>query len=114
MEKKSTQTPTTTVTRDVKALASEVGNIYETVVIIAKRANQIAVETKKELEEKLQDFKLYNDNLEEISENKEQIEVSRYYERMPKPTLKAIKEFEEGKVKFRMRLPDQQGGKSIE
>ena len=100
MERKSTATPTTTITRDVKALSAEVGNIYETVVIIAKRANQIAADMKQELESKLQDFKLYNDNLE----NKEQIEVSRYYERMPKPTLKAIKEFEEGKVKFRNPL----------
>ena len=104
MERKSTATPTTTITRDVKALSAEVGNIYENVVIIAKRANQIAAEMKQELESKLQDFKLYNDNLEEVSENKEQIEVSRYYERMPKPTLKAIKEFEEGKVKFRNPL----------
>lgn len=114
MEKKSTPTPITTITRDVKALASEVGNIYETVVIIAKRANQLSVETKRELEEKLQDFKLYNDNLEEVTENKEQIEVSRYYERMPKPTLKAIKEFEEGKVKYRIKLPEHQSGKSVE
>lgn len=104
MEKKSTATPTTTITRDVKALSSEIGNIYETVVVIAKRANQISVDTKHELESKLQDFKLYNDNLEEINENKEQIEVSRYYERMPKATLKAIKEFEDGKVKYRNPL----------
>ena len=92
MERKSTATPTTTITRDVKALSAEVGNIYETVVIIAKRANQIAADMKQELESKLQDFKLYNDNLEEVSE------------KMPKPTLKAIKEFEEGKVKFRNPL----------
>ncbi len=101
MEKKSNITPTTTVTRDVKALSAEVGNIYETVVILAKRANQISADMKKELEAKLNDFKLYNDNLEEVHENKEQIEVSRYYEKLPKPTLKAIKEFEDNKIYYR-------------
>ncbi len=100
MEKKNNVTPTTTITRDIKVLSSEVGNIYETLVILSKRANQISVDLKKELEEKLNDFKLYADNLEEVHENKEQIELSRHYEKLPKPTLRAIKEFEDNKVHY--------------
>jgi DNA-directed RNA polymerase subunit K/omega len=101
---KKTATPVSTVTRDINALAAPVGNIYQTVAIIAKRANQIGNEVKQELTRKLSDFSTVNDNLEEIHENREQIEVSRYYEKMPKATLKAIKEFEEGKVYYRNAL----------
>ena len=82
-------------------LCDETGNVYETVAIISKRANQIAVEMKQDLEKKLQEFASVNDNLEEVFENREQIEISRYYEKLPKPTLIAAKEFEEGKVYFR-------------
>jgi DNA-directed RNA polymerase subunit K/omega len=103
MEKK-TVTPLSTITRDVIALSKPVGSIYETVVIIAKRANQISVEIKHELEDKLLDFKTLSDNLEDINENREQVEVSRFFERMPKPTLRAIREFEEGKVYYRNPL----------
>jgi DNA-directed RNA polymerase subunit K/omega len=99
-----TLTPVSTITRDVIALSAPVGNIYETVVIIAKRANQISTEMKHELEQRLLDFRTTGDNLEEVSENREQIEVSRYFERLPKATLKAIKEFEEGRVYFRNPL----------
>jgi DNA-directed RNA polymerase subunit K/omega len=82
-------------------LCNETGNVYETVAIIGKRANQIAVEMKTDLSKKLAEFASYNDNLEEVFENREQIEISRYYERLPKPTLIAAQEFTEGKVYFR-------------
>ena len=82
-------------------LCDQTGNVYETVAIIAKRANQISVEMKQDLEKKLQEFASVNDNLEEVFENREQIEISRYYEKLPKPTLIAAKEFEDGKVYFR-------------
>lgn len=92
-----------TVTRDVVKLAEPTGNIYETVVIMAKRANQIAAELKKELSDKLEEFSSNNltDNLEETFENREQIEISRHYEKMPKPTLTAIKEFQNGEIYWR-------------
>ncbi|MDR0829796.1 MAG: DNA-directed RNA polymerase subunit omega [Prevotellaceae bacterium] len=104
MAKKKTSTPLSTITRDVTALSAPVGNIYETVVIISKRANQISSEMKHDLDKKLQDFSAVTDNLEEIHENREQIEVSRYYEKLPKATLRAIKEFEDGKVYYRNPL----------
>jgi len=103
MENK-TSVPVSTITRDMTSLSASVGNVYKTVVIIAKRANQISSEIKNELERKLSDFSTITDNLEEIHENREQIEVSRYYEKMPKPTLRAIKEFEEGKIYHRNAL----------
>ena len=101
MDYKKTNAPLNTVTRDLVDLSEETGNIYETVCIIAKRSNQIADEMKHDLEKKLQDFASLNYNLEEISENREQIEISRYYEKLPKPTLIAAQEYEEGKIHFR-------------
>ncbi|MGN1258253.1 MAG: DNA-directed RNA polymerase subunit omega, partial [Candidatus Limisoma sp.] len=98
---KRTNAPLNTVTRDVIKLSEDTGNVYETVCIIAKRANQIAVEMKKDLEKKLQEFASMNDNLEEVSENREQIEISRYYEKLPKPVLIATQEYIEGKIKYR-------------
>jgi DNA-directed RNA polymerase, subunit K/omega len=97
---KKSNTPLTTVTRDMIELSQDTGNVYETVCIIAKRANQIAAQMKSDLEKKLQEFAPYNDNLEEISENREQIEISRYYERLPKPTLIATQEYIEHKLFF--------------
>jgi DNA-directed RNA polymerase subunit K/omega len=97
----------TTITRDLRTLDSETGNVYEAITIIAKRANQIAVNVKEELNSKLAEFATSNDNLEEIFENREQIEISRMYERMPKPTLVAISEFQEGKVYFRNPLKEE-------
>ncbi|MFI3297157.1 MAG: DNA-directed RNA polymerase subunit omega [bacterium] len=94
MSKKKITAPTNTVTRDLNALSEPVGNIYETVRIIAKRANQISVEVKHDLDKKLADFSSATDNLEEVFENREQIEISRYYEQLPKPTLRAVAEFE--------------------
>jgi DNA-directed RNA polymerase subunit K/omega len=98
MNYKKTNAPTTTVTRDMIALSADSGNVYETVRVIGKRANQIAVEMKQDLEKKLQEFASFNDNLEEVFENREQIEISRYYEKLPKPTLIAAQEYQEGKV----------------
>ncbi len=98
----------TTVTRDLRTMDSETGNVYESITIIAKRANQIAVNVKEELNAKLAEFATSNDNLEEIFENREQIEISRFYERMPKPSLVAISEFQEGKVYFRNPLREEE------
>jgi len=101
MDFKKSNTPLTTVTRDMIELSSDTGNVYETVCIISKRANQIAAQMKSDLEKKLQEFASLNDNLEEISENREQIEISRYYEKLPKPTLIAAQEYVDGKIHFR-------------
>ena len=101
MDYRKTNAPTTTVTRDLMELCEDTGNIYETVVIIGKRANQISVEIKNDLSKKLQEFASYNDGMDEVSENREQIEISRYYEKLPKPTLIATQEYIEGKVYFR-------------
>jgi len=104
MDFKKSNTPVTTVTRDMIELSEQTGNVYETVCIIAKRANQIAAEMKSELEKKLQEFAPYNDNLEEVNENREQIEISRYYERLPKPTLIATQEYIDHKLFFRKSI----------
>ncbi len=101
MDYKKTNAPLNTVTRDLIALSEDTGNVYETVSIIAKRSNQIAGEMKHDLEKKLQEFASLNDNLEEVSENREQIEISRYYEKLPKPTLIATQEYIEGKIHYR-------------
>lgn len=101
MDYKKSNAPTNTVTRDVMNLCDQTGNIYESVAIIGKRANQISSDIKVELSKKLQEFATRGDNLEETFENREQIEISRFYERMPKPTLIATQEFIEGKVYFR-------------
>jgi DNA-directed RNA polymerase subunit K/omega len=95
------QIENTTITRDLRKIEAPTGNIYESISIISKRANQISTETKQELQDKLKEFATSNDNLEEIFENREQIEISRYYERMPKPTLVAINEFLDGNIQFR-------------
>jgi DNA-directed RNA polymerase subunit K/omega len=91
----------TTVTRDLGNLEGSTENIYEAISIIAKRANQIGLAVKDELNSKLQEFATTSDNLEEIFENREQIEISRHYERQPKPSLIAINDFQEGKIYFR-------------
>jgi DNA-directed RNA polymerase subunit K/omega len=93
--------PTSTITRDVRQLDTKTDNIYESLVIIAKRANQISNNLKEELNGKLSEFASSNDNLEEIFENREQIEISKHYERLPKPTLIAVDEFLNDKVYFR-------------
>ena len=101
MEIKKNGVPTNTVTRKLTDIDASTGNVYESVVIIAKRANQISTDMKQELNRKLADFSSTTDSLEETFENREQIEISRYYERLPKPTLIATEEFLEGKVYFR-------------
>ena len=101
MDYKKTNAPSNTITRNMVELCEDTGNVYETGAIIGKRANQIAVEMKNDLSKKLQEFASYNDNLEEVFENREQIEISRYYEKLPKPTLIAAQEYEEGKVYYR-------------
>ena len=101
MDYKKTNAPLSTVTRDMMELCADTGNVYETVAIIGKRANQINVEIKNDLSKKLQEFASFNDNMEEVFENREQIEISRYYEKLPKPTLIAAQEYEEGKIYYR-------------
>ena len=94
--------PSNTITRDIKYLAEPTGNIYETVVILYKRANQIALAEKKELAKKLEDFRTDRDTMDEVFENREQIEISKYYEKLPKPDLIAISEFQDGELYYRM------------
>lgn len=101
MDYKKTKAPTNTVTRNILDLCDETHNIYESVAIIAKRANQISLEIKQDLNKKLQEFASYNDSLEEVFENREQIEISRYYEKLPKPSLLATQEFVENNIYWR-------------
>ena len=101
MDFKKTNAPTTTVTRNLMDLSRDTNNVYESVVIISKRSNQIAAEMKDELSKKLVEFGAHTDTLEEVFENEEQIQISRYYERLPKPTLIATQEFLEDKIYFR-------------
>ncbi len=98
---KKSSAPVTTITRDMNALTGD-NNIYEVVNAISKRSNQISVEIKDELDKKLQEFASYNDSLEEVFENCEQIEISKFYEKLPKPTLLATQEYLDGKLVFRL------------
>lgn len=93
--------PNSTVTRDLREIDNKTGNLYESIVVVSKRANQIATDVKEELNGKLAEFATTNDNLEEVFENREQIEISKHYERLPKPTLIAMDEFLNDKVYFR-------------
>ncbi len=97
----STSTVNTAETKNLTDLKNKTGNLYESIAIIAKRANQINITLKEELHSKLEEFATHTDSLEEIHENKEQIEISRAYERMPNPALLATQEFMEDKVYFR-------------
>ena len=108
MDYKKSKAPVNTVTRNLQDLWKETGNIYESIAIIAKRANQISVEIKQDLSKKLAEFASYNDSLEEVFENREQIEISRYYEKLPKPSLLATQEFVEDKVYWRDPAQDAQ------
>lgn len=98
MDYKRATASTTTETRDITELSARTGNIYETVRILGKRSNQISIEMKQDLDAKLLEFASYSDNLEEVFENHEQIEISRFYEKLPKPTLIAIDELEHGEI----------------
>lgn len=101
MDYKKTNAPHNTQTRDMNLLSEEVGNIYETVAILGKRANQIGTALKKELDAKLQDFSVPQEGIDEVFENKEQIEISKSYERLPKPTLIATQELIEHQLIYR-------------
>ena len=109
MDYKKTNAPQTTTVNDLIELAKPTGNIYESITVISKRANPIAAEMKSDLEKTLQEFASMSDNLEEISENREQIEISRYYEKLPKPTLIATQEFKDGKLYFRNTAKEKDG-----
>lgn len=106
MDYKKTKASGSTIPRNIDQLASETGNIYETVMILAKRSNQIASELKEELNQKLSEFASYTDNLEEVFENREQIEISKFYERLPKSTLIATQEFIEDGIYHRNPMKD--------
>lgn len=106
MDYKKSKAPTNTVTRNVMDFCDGTGNIYESVAIMSKRANQISIQMKEDLTKKLKEFASANDNLEETFENREQIEISRYYERLPKPTLMAQDEFLHHNIYFRNPLKE--------
>ena len=119
MDYKKSKAPVNTVTRNIMDLCKETGNIYESVAIIGKRSNQIAMEIKADLNKKLAEFASYNDSLyeqnicdreklEEVFENREQIEISRYYEKLPKATLLATQEFMEGNIYWRDPAKDKE------
>ncbi len=106
MDYKKIKTDTEAVTRNKEDFYNQTGNIYETVAILSKRANQISVELKTELEQKISEFATSTDNLEEIFENREQIEIAKFYERLPKPSLISIYEYLNQKIYFRNPLKE--------
>lgn len=101
MDYRRTNAPSTSETKDVMKMSEPVGNVYEMVRIIGKRANQLSIEMKTDLDNKLEEFASYSDNLEEVFENHEQIEISRFYEKLPKPALIAMQEWVEGNIYYR-------------
>jgi DNA-directed RNA polymerase subunit K/omega len=101
MDFKKTNADQSIATRDIRKFDGPTGNIYEAVAIMSKRANQISSEIKEELSGKLQEFSSHTDNLEEVFENREQIEISKHYEKLPKPSLISIQEFLEDKIYYR-------------
>ena len=109
MDIKKIKTDSTAVTRRMRDFNTHTENVYETVSILSKRANQISLEVKEELNKKISEFATSNDNLEEVFENREQIEIARYYERLPKPTLVAVHEFLNDQIYF--RNPAKESGK---
>ncbi len=106
MDFKKTNAPANTITRDLNSMSERVGNVYETVKVIARRSNQISAELKTEIDKKLQDFGGSSENIEEVFENREQIEISRYFEKLPKPVLMATQEFIEDKIYYRNPLKE--------
>lgn len=109
MNFKKTNAEPNTITRDISTLDNKTNNIYESLAIISKRANQINVELKEELTNKLAEFASSTDNLEEIFENREQIEISKFYEKLPKPSSIALQEFLEEKIYFNNPAKENQG-----
>lgn len=112
MSFKNSTAEKTTITRDAVEFEAETGNLYESIVVMAKRADQISVELKEELMAKLAEFATTQDSLEEVFENREQIEISRFYERLPKPPAMALQDLEEGKIYF--RRPEEDEAESAE
>lgn len=112
MDFKKSNAPTSTVTRNLRELDLTTGNIYESIAIVSRRANQISKELKEELSNKLAEFASSTDNLEEIFENREQIEISKFYERLPKPHSVAMEEFIDGKIYH--RNPNKEAAKEAE
>ncbi len=108
MDFKKTEAAPSTITYNRNEIDQPTENIYEAISVISKRAEQINIEIRKELIEKLEEFATYNDSLEEIFENKEQIEVSKFYERLPKPQALAIQEWLESKIYYRNTSEDNQ------
>ena len=104
MDYRKSKAPSSTVSRDMIKMWKNTGNVYEMVKIVSKRANQISAEMKQDLDKKLSEFASYSDNLEEVFENREQIEISSYYEKLPKPTLIATKEYEDGDLFWKNNL----------
>ena len=98
---KKYKTTTLAITRDIDKFDEQTGNVYESVVIISKRSNQIAVEMREELTEKMKEFAIGRDTMEEILENREQIDLAKHYEQMPKPTLLAVQEYLDKQIYFR-------------
>ncbi len=98
--RKKKSVPQTTITRDLDEFSAKTGNLYESVVVMAKRSNQLAAEMKEDLEQKLMEFSAFTEGSDEIQENTEQIELSKFYEKLPKPTLVAAKEFEEDEISY--------------
>lgn len=109
MDYKKIKADSTTNPRNLQALVGDTGNVYETLMILGKRANQISSEMKEELNQKLQEFASYTDNLEEVFENREQIEISKFYERLPKPTLIALQEYLDGQIYYRNPAKEAKG-----
>jgi len=101
MDYKKVKTDVVSVTRNIEDYTRGTGNVYETISVISKRANQISAEMKEELNQKLSEFATTSDNLEEVFENREQIEIAKYYEHLPKPTLIAIHEYQNNEIYFR-------------
>jgi len=101
MDYKKTKTDTTAITRDTNAFNKQTGNLYETLVVLSKRANQIQRDLKTELSQKIDEFVLTTDNLEEIFENREQIEIAKFYEGLPKPSLYSIYEYHNDMIYYR-------------
>jgi len=101
MDYKKVKTDVVSVTRNIEDYTRGTGNVYETISVISKRANQISAEMKEELNQKLSEFATTTDNLEEVFENREQIEIAKYYEHLPKPTLIAIHEYQNNEIYFR-------------
>lgn len=108
MELKESKAPKTTITYNRDEIAMPVGNLFEAISIISKRADQIGLDLKEELTNKLKEFETHNEGLEEIFENKEQIEISKFYEKFPKATALAVEEWLQGKVYFRNPLDESQ------